>query len=86
MSSWKTLGDDLWKKTDKVNSELFVLLYGSLVANLVREYPNDMEYINAQLDKMGYQVGIRLVEDFLARSGIVTKCITFQDTVEVLRV
>lgn len=86
MSSWKALGDDLWKKTDKVNTELFVLLYGSLVSSLIKEYPNDMEYINTQLDKMGYQIGIRLVEDFLARSGIITKCTTFQETIEVLRV
>ena len=37
-----------------------------------------------QLEKMGYNVGIRLVEDFLARTGS-NKCTDFRDTAEKIQ-
>lgn len=75
MSNSKSLraaGEDVWKsRTDKVNVELFTLTYGALVAQLIRDY-EDYGEVNAQLDKMGYNMGVRLVEDFLARSSTVS--------------
>lgn len=72
-SSNKTLraaGEDVWKnRTEKINVELFTLTYGALVAQLIRDY-EDYAEVNAQLDKMGYNIGVRLVEDFLARSSL----------------
>merc|ERR1712106_362363 len=39
---------------------------------------------NNQLDKMGYNIGVRLVEDFLAKSRN-PRCKTMEETAEVLR-
>uniref|UniRef100_A0A8C3F5N7 Trafficking protein particle complex subunit 3L n=1 Tax=Chrysemys picta bellii TaxID=8478 RepID=A0A8C3F5N7_CHRPI len=62
--------------------ELFVLTYGALVAQLCKDYEKD-EDVNKYLDKMGYDIGIRLVEDFLARSAV-RKCRSYSETVDVI--
>ena len=50
------------------NAELFTLTYGALVVQLIRDY-EDYAAVNSQLDKMGYNIGTRLIEDFLARTN-----------------
>ncbi|XP_051881134.1 trafficking protein particle complex subunit 3-like isoform X1 [Pristis pectinata] len=62
--------------------ELIVLTYGTVVEQLCKDYEND-EDINKELDKMGHNIGSRLVEDFLARSSI-TQCRNFHETAEVI--
>ncbi|ODN83607.1 hypothetical protein L202_01713 [Cryptococcus amylolentus CBS 6039] len=79
---YKAIGDDIWKRTDKVNAELFTLTYGALVVQLIKDY-EDYEEVNKQLDKMGYNIGTRLIEDFLARTGL-QKCQSFAETAEVI--
>jgi trafficking protein particle complex subunit 3 len=80
---FKTTGEDVWKnKTEKVNAELFALTYGALVVQLIKDY-EDYEEVNKQLDKMGYNIGTRLIEDFLARSNI-QRCQDFKETAEVV--
>ena len=66
----------------KLVGELFTLTYGALVSQLTKDYDNDAD-INKQLDKMGYNIGIRLVEDFMARANI-GKCQDFRETADVL--
>ncbi|GFR97469.1 trafficking protein particle complex subunit 3 [Elysia marginata] len=66
----------------KVNGELFTLTYGALVAQLIKDYEND-EQVNKQLDKMGYNMGVRLIEDFLARANT-GKCNDFRETADVI--
>ncbi|XP_068756404.1 trafficking protein particle complex subunit 3-like [Montipora capricornis] len=66
----------------KVSAELFVLTHGALVAQLVKDYEGDEE-VNKQLDKMGYNIGVRLVEDFLARSNV-GRCHDFRETADVI--
>lgn len=66
----------------KVSGELFSLTYGALVAQLVRDYEKDDE-INQQLEKMGYNIGVRLIEDFFARSQQ-GRCYDFRETADVL--
>ncbi|ORY39277.1 TRAPP I complex [Rhizoclosmatium globosum] len=79
----KAAGEDIWKnRTDKINAELFTLTYGSLVAQLVKDY-EDYAEVNTQLDKMGYNIGTRLIEDFIAKSGL-TKCGSFVETADVI--
>ncbi|XP_053552511.1 trafficking protein particle complex subunit 3-like protein [Bombina bombina] len=65
-----------------INRELFVLTYGALVAQLCKDYESDDE-VNKCLDTMGYNIGIRLVEDFLANSGI-KKCRSYSETVDII--
>ncbi|KAG2460508.1 TPPC3 protein, partial [Polypterus senegalus] len=64
------------------NSELFTLTYGALVTQLCKDYENDEE-VNKQLDKMGYNIGVRLIEDFLARSSV-GRCHDFRETADVI--
>ncbi|KAJ3381529.1 transport protein particle 22 kDa subunit [Lobulomyces angularis] len=73
---------ELWKKAEKVNAELFTLTYGSIVSQLLHDLEN-YELVNKQLDKMGYNIGCRLIEDFLAKSGI-GKCQDFKETAEII--
>ncbi|WVO21346.1 uncharacterized protein IAS62_002654 [Cryptococcus decagattii] len=79
---YKTIGDDIWKRTDKVNAELFTLTYGALVVQLIKDY-EDYGEVNKQLEKMGYNIGTRLIEDFLARTGL-QRCQSFSETAEVM--
>ncbi|XP_065305420.1 uncharacterized protein Bet3 [Dermacentor albipictus] len=67
----------------KVSSELFTLTYGSLVAQMLKDYESDEE-VNKQLDRMGYNIGLRLIEDFLARTNV-GRCYDFRDTAEKLQ-
>ena len=43
----------------------------------------DYAEVNKQLDKMGYNIGTRLIEDFLARSGL-GRCADFREVCEVV--
>ncbi|KAK4689181.1 trafficking protein particle complex subunit 3, partial [Tremellales sp. Uapishka_1] len=79
---YKAIGDDIWKRTDKVNAELFTLTYGALVVQLIKDY-EDYTEVNKQLDKMGYSIGCRLIEDFLARTAM-PRCQSFAETAEVI--
>ncbi|VDQ04689.1 unnamed protein product [Trichobilharzia regenti] len=57
---------------------MFTLTYGALVANIVRDFDTDAE-INEQLDKIGFNIGLKLVEDYLAR-GNPGRCNDFKET------
>ncbi|RHZ82850.1 hypothetical protein Glove_103g51 [Diversispora epigaea] len=79
----KSLGEDVWKnRVEKINAELFTLTYGSIVAQLVKDY-EDYQEVNKQLEKMGYNIGVRLIEDFLARSSL-GRCSNFRETADVI--
>ncbi|CEG40581.1 Transport protein particle (TRAPP) complex subunit [Plasmopara halstedii] len=79
---YQRLGDAAWNKMSKVNGELFALTYGALVTQLIKDF-EDLKIVNEQLDKMGYNIGVRLVDEFLAKSGV-NNCQDFRDTSEVV--
>ncbi|KAG6876017.1 hypothetical protein C0992_001372 [Termitomyces sp. T32_za158] len=80
---YKNIGEDLWKsRAEKINAELFALTYGALVVQLIQDY-EDYAEVNKQLEKMGYNIGTRLIEDFLAKSGI-GRCGDFREVGEVV--
>ncbi|XP_039252702.1 trafficking protein particle complex subunit 3-like [Styela clava] len=66
----------------KIVGELFTLTYGALVTQLIKDYERDDE-VNKQLDKIGYNIGIRLIEDFLSRSTV-GRCFDFRETADVM--
>ena len=76
------LAEDTWKRVDKINAELFILTYGSIVAQLCTDCEEYSE-VNKILEKMGYDMGIRLIEDFLARTSQ-GRCKDLRDTAEVI--
>lgn len=65
----QTIGDASFARSERVSTELLALTYGSFVRQLLLDYedPND---VNTQLDTIGYNIGIRIVDDFLAKSKI----------------
>ncbi|KAI4731488.1 TRAPP I complex [Aureobasidium sp. EXF-10728] len=78
------LGEEVWKtRVDKVNAELVTLTYGTIVAQLCSDYNADYAQVNKQLDKMGYNMGMRLIEDFLAKSNS-GSCSNLRETAEVI--
>lgn len=84
MSKARTVGEDVWKhRTDKISLELFTLMYGSIVSQLCDDFENDYSKVNQQLDKMGYNIGLRLIEEVLAKSAL-PRCRTFRDTAEAI--
>ncbi|CAM6034624.1 unnamed protein product [Sphagnum compactum] len=75
-------GDYPFAPMDRVNAELFTLTYGAIVRQLLTDF-EEVEEVNKQLDTMGYNIGVRLIDDFLAKSNI-TRCSEFKDTAEVI--
>src|SRR5882757_710748 len=58
------------------------MTYGALVVQLIQDY-EDYAEVNKQLEKMGYNIGTRLIEDFLARSSL-GRCSDFREVGEVV--
>ncbi|OAK97548.1 trafficking protein-like protein particle complex subunit 3 [Phaeosphaeriaceae sp. SRC1lsM3a] len=78
------LGEEVWKtRVDKVSAELVTLTYGSIVAQLCKDYDYNYADVNKQLERMGYNIGIRLIEDFLAKSGI-PACSNFREVADMI--
>lgn len=86
--SLDAIGEKLTKqprtKIDKVSAELVTLTYGTVVAQLCRDFDSDYNEVNKQLDKMGYNIGMRLIEDFLAKASLPMQCKDFRETAEVI--
>ena len=70
-------------RVDKVNAELVTLTYGTIVAQLCKDFEGDYIEVNKQLDKMGYNIGLRLIEDYLAKSNT-GRCANFRETAEMI--
>ena len=70
-------------RIDKVNAELVTLTYGTIVAQLCNDLDQDYAEVNKQLDKMGYNIGMRLIEDFFAKSSA-QRCANFRETAETI--
>lgn len=78
------IGEEAWKsRTEKVNAELVTLTYGTIVAQLCKDYDSDYAEVNKQLEKMGYNIGLRLIDDFLAKSNA-GRCANLRETAEMI--
>lgn len=74
-------GETAWSQTEKINAELFAFTYGSLVVKLIKENDNLAE-VNTILESMGYNIGVRLIDDFLSKTDL--NCEEISDTAEVI--
>jgi hypothetical protein len=80
----KQIGEDIWKnQTVKINSELFTLTYGSIVAQICREEFYDYQKVNDILFNMGRNIGVRLIEEFLSKSNL-ERCTSLKETSEII--
>lgn len=50
----------------------------------MKDYEN-VEDVNKQLDRMGYNIGVRMVEDFLARTNA-GRCYDLRETADKIQV
>ena len=69
--------------TKKVNTDLFALTYGSIISQLLLDCDN-VEEVNKQLDRMGYNIGLRIIEDYLAKSST-PRCRDLKDVADKLQ-
>jgi trafficking protein particle complex subunit 3 len=69
------------KRSSLQNAELFAMTYGVPVVQLIQGYGDYGEVIK-QLEKMGFNISTRLIEDFLALSNF-GRCTDFKETGEV---
>lgn len=81
-SSWQALGDASFSRCERVSAELLALTYGSFVRQLLADY-EDVAEVNNQLHASGYNIGLRLVDDFIAKARI-QHCSSFSETAEVV--
>lgn len=65
------------------NSELLTLTYGALVAQMVKDIEN-VDDVNKQLERIGYNMGVRLIEDFLARTST-GRCMELRETADKIQ-
>ena len=66
------------------NSELLTLTYGSLVTQLLKDF-EDVKRVNTELEKMGYKMGQRLIEEYMAKSNpSAGGCTEFHETAEAI--
>lgn len=68
---------------DFQNSELLTLTYGALVSQMLKEVENT-EDVNKQLERIGYNMGVRLIEDFLARTTS-NRCLEMRETADKIQ-
>ena len=54
-----------------------------MVAQLCSDFDSNYAEVNNQLDKMGYNIGMRLIEDFFAKSGV-PRCANLRETAETI--
>jgi hypothetical protein len=77
-------GDIAFARMEKVNAEIVAITYGALVAQIIADKKGDLTTVNRELDQMGYNMGIRLIDEFLAKNGTAQSCQSFDDAVETL--
>jgi len=77
------IGEQTFNKIEKINSELFTLTYGAIVWQLLQDYEDNVEEVNNQLERMGYNIGLRLIDEFLAKSGQ-GRCRELKETADVI--
>lgn len=73
-----TKGDTAFANMTKINGELFVMTYGAIVIQLIKDL-GDIEKVNTRLESMGYNIGTRLIDEFLSKSQI-RRCKSFHET------
>ncbi|KAJ9064323.1 hypothetical protein DSO57_1031895 [Entomophthora muscae] len=58
----KAIGEDVWKnKIEKINSEIFLLTYGSIVIQLIKDYEDYQEIPLRPFSKIGFKAFLNIV-------------------------
>jgi len=73
----------LSEASKQIQSELFTLTYGVLVAQILEDV-EDTAKVNTKLDKIGHSIGVRLIDDIFARNLSLERCKNLKDTADAL--
>lgn len=84
-------GENIFAKNPKVSAELLALTYGAFVHRLIKDDSSsstgsgeNAEEVNSILDKMGYNIGCRMVDEFFAKAPQQGLCRDLNDTAKVI--
>ncbi|KAI6171634.1 Trafficking protein particle complex subunit [Aphelenchoides besseyi] len=66
-----------------MNSDLFSLTYGAFVMDVIRDR-EQVDDVNRQLEKIGYNMGQRMADDFLAKNPRIGRCASMHQLAEIL--
>lgn len=77
-------GDIAFARMEKVNAEIVAMTYGALVTQIIADKQGDIKAVNIDLERMGYNIGIRLIDEFLAKNGSSQSCQSFAEAVDTL--
>lgn len=66
------VGEEQWKKMEKMPADLFHSMYGAVAVDAWRQCGNDGIKANARLDRIGFNMGGRLVEELCAKCPIIS--------------
>jgi hypothetical protein len=83
-------GENIFAKNPKVSAELLALTYGAFVHRLIKDESStsgtgeNAEEVNAILDKMGYNIGQRIIDEFFAKAPSQGLCRDLNDTAKVI--
>uniref|UniRef100_A0AC35U219 Trafficking protein particle complex subunit n=1 Tax=Rhabditophanes sp. KR3021 TaxID=114890 RepID=A0AC35U219_9BILA len=69
--------------TPTIPGEVFSITYGCLIIELIKDYEN-VEDVNSQLDKIGFNIGLRIADDFLSKNSSIGKCTDMRQLADVL--
>lgn len=81
--SLRSLGEEMWKKTDKANADFFVQLYGAFIKSMLKELEYDPHRMTAAQLKYTREMGSRLADEFFAKSNL-SRCKDFRECADVL--
>lgn len=77
------VGERAFDAMPKVSAEFFAISYGALVRQVLATSEDNLEAVNHQLEEIGVRIGLRLVEEYVARSGA-PPCRTFASTADAI--
>jgi hypothetical protein len=83
-------GENIFAKNPKVSAELLALTYGAFVHRLIKDESStsgtgeNAEEVNAILDKMGFNIGQRIIDEFFAKAPSQGLCRDLNDTAKVI--
>lgn len=63
---------------------MVTLTYGALVAQMVKDFDSNTDDVNKQLERLGYNMGVRIIEDFLAKTSS-GRCMDLKDTADKIQ-
>lgn len=77
------IGERAFDSMPKVSAEFFAISYGALVRQVLVTSDDNLEAVNHQLEEIGVRIGLRLIEEYVARSGA-PPCRTFASTADAI--